>query len=70
MNRNLALKILNPLIALLMVSVFAAAFGREALPYWAFEVFHKGAAGLLLLGMLLHLALNWGWIKASYLGRK
>jgi len=69
MDKNRALKILNPVLAALLVLQAASGFLYAALDLDFFEGLHI-VNGLLLLGAAgLHLALNWSWVKAAY-GRK
>lgn len=70
MKRNDALKIVNPILAVLVVNqILTGLFGRS-LSHGAFEVFHKDG-GFVLAGVaVLHLILNWNWVKANYFKRK
>lgn len=66
MKKNTALKILNPVLAVLLINqVLTGLFGRE-LSHEAFEIFHKKAALVLATLVVLHLILNFNWIKANY----
>ncbi len=69
MKRNNMLKIVNPILAVLVTSqILTGVFGR-ALPYTAFEILHKDG-GFVLAGVaVLHLILNWNWVKANYFKR-
>ena len=67
MNRNLALKILNPVLGLLALNQVLTGLFGDALPPEAFEVLHEGGGIAFGIAALLHLALNWNWIKASYI---
>jgi len=70
MKRNTALKILNPVLAVLLINqVLTGLFGRE-LSHEAFEIFHRKAALVLAAFVVLHLILNFNWIKASYFKTK
>jgi hypothetical protein len=66
MKRNAALKILNPILGLLLVCQLATGFFHEALPHELFEVVHEGVAIALAVAALLHLSLNWNWVRANY----
>ncbi|MDD5458671.1 MAG: hypothetical protein PHF37_04700 [Phycisphaerae bacterium] len=66
MAKNTALKILNPLLGLVLVSqavtgLFGAKIGPEA-----FEVLHKDSGIVLAALVALHVALNFNWVKGSY----
>lgn len=68
MDKNKALKLLNPVLGLLLACQAGTGLFHEALGEEIFEKLH-GACGLLLvLSSLLHLALNWPWVKAAYSG--
>ncbi len=69
MNRTNMLKYINPVIAILIVSQLLSALSKDILPDEVFEVWHKGGGILLLIGVLLHLFLNWGWVKSTYFKR-
>jgi hypothetical protein len=66
MNRTNTLKYINPVIAILIVSQLLSALLSEILPPKIFDVWHKGGGLLLFIGILLHLILNWGWVKSTY----
>lgn len=66
MNRITALKILNPILAVLFLSQMLSGFFAGRLSREAFEILHKGGGVALAIGVGLHVALNGNWIKASY----
>jgi hypothetical protein len=67
MKKNSLLKIINPIIGLLMLNQIITGMLGFKLPHEAFEIFHKGG-GFILAGLVVvHLLLNWSWIKANYL---
>jgi drug/metabolite transporter (DMT)-like permease len=66
MDRTNMLKYINPVIAILIVSQLLSALSNDILPDEVFEAWHKGGGILLLIGVLLHLFLNWGWVKSTY----
>jgi drug/metabolite transporter (DMT)-like permease len=69
MNRTNMLKYINPVIAILIVSQLLSALSKDILPDEVFEAWHKGGGILLLIGVFLHLFLNWGWVKSTYFKR-
>ena len=73
MNRNVMLKILNPLLGLLMLNQILTGFLADELfrlsPN-AFGILHEGGGIVLTVGILLHVVLNWAWIKATYLKKR
>jgi len=54
---------------LVVTQVLSVIFG-EQLSYKAFELIHKGGGALLLIGIGLHVILNWSWVRASLLVRR
>ena len=69
MNRALALKILNPILAVLVLNQALTGMFSSALPHEAFEILHEGGGALLILGVVLHVDLNWNWVKGSFFRR-
>lgn len=70
MGRNSVLKTLNPIIALLLACQISTALLMITLGDEIFETIHKTGGILLAAGALLHLSLNWNWVKASYFGNR
>ncbi len=73
MNRNAMLKILNPLLGLLIVNQILTGLLADELfkvsPN-AFEILHEGGGVALSVGVVLHVILNWAWIKATYFKKR
>ncbi|MEN6337105.1 MAG: hypothetical protein ABFE01_22840 [Phycisphaerales bacterium] len=67
MHKNAMLKILNPILAVLTVTQAFSALLADRLSHEAFEWIHQGGGTLLLIGIVLHVALNWSWVRASLL---
>jgi len=66
MNKNKVNKVLVPILAILVVNqMLSGMFGMSLSP-GAFDVFHRGGAMALLVAAVLHVVLNWAWIKANY----
>ena len=67
--RNTMLKILNPILGVLLVSQVLTGALREAMSHEVFEILHQ-AAGFVFAGtVLLHVGLNWNWVKANFFKR-
>lgn len=64
--KKFILKVINPIIALLLLSQVFSALLHGALSHELFEKVHKTGGFLLFLGAVIHLLLNWGWVKATY----
>ena len=69
MNKAAALKIVNPIIAVLFISQASTGIFHKAVSHELFELLHEKGGYLLAAGIVLHIALNWGWIKNSLRGR-
>jgi hypothetical protein len=66
MQRNTALKILNPLLGVLIANQVATGLLRDALPEEAFEMLHEWTGFLLAAAAVLHVILNWNWVRANF----
>jgi len=69
MKRNSILKIVNPVLGILVANQILTGLFSGALPYEAFEILHQGGGYLLAVTAVLHLILNWNWVKANYFKR-
>jgi len=69
MKKNELHKILNPILLVLMVSQAVTGLSHAKLSHEAFEFIHEGGGILLLVLIILHLILNFNWIKASYFAK-
>lgn len=66
MSKQKLLTIINPFLALLLLNQAATGLLHNVLPHGVFELMHKGGWILFILGVI-HLYLNWGWVKTSLL---
>lgn len=67
MNRQLALKIVNPLLGLVFITQVATGLLSSKIPYEVFRPLHKYCGWALTLLVVIHVVLNWSWIKNSLL---
>ena len=67
MKRNDMLKIVNPVLAVLLLSQLLSALLSDVVPKEVFEIWHEGGGVCLAIIAGLHLILNWGWVKTSFL---
>jgi hypothetical protein len=66
MKKNTALKIINPILLVLIISQTVTGLLHLKLSPETFETIHEGG-GFILVGLVVvHLILNFNWIKASY----
>jgi hypothetical protein len=66
MKRNTVLKIINPVLGLMFLNQILTGFFHGSLSYELFELIHKGCAIIFLIIAVLHLILNWNWVKANF----
>lgn len=69
MSKNRVLKIVNPLLLICLINQVLTGFFSGSLDYNTFETMHKGGGILLALVAAAHIALNWSWIRTSYISR-
>lgn len=67
MNKKTALKIVNVIIAILILNQAASASLRGLIGRDLFEIFHEGGGIALLMGVIVHVIFNWGWVRAQFL---
>lgn len=70
MKKQTALKIVNPLLALSFLAVAGAALGRRAglVDGDLFFAIHPRAGFTFISLAVLHLILNWGWVRTAFGG--
>jgi hypothetical protein len=66
MKRNDMLKIVNPVLAVLLLNQICTALLHDLLPDEAFEILHGGGGITLAVFATIHIILNWNWIKANF----
>ncbi len=66
MKKNTILKITNPILLVLSVSQVLTGIFAMSLSEEVFDIFHRDTGTILLVLILLHVVLNFNWIKASY----
>jgi hypothetical protein len=73
MSKIKLLKIINPLLALIVVIQIFSGIFHDFIMEISYELFKRGHSinGFLLSGLVaLHFSLNWNWIKSNYFSRK
>ncbi len=71
MRKNTALKILNPILAILIVTQVLSGVLGFRLSFEVFNVVHKGGGAVLSAAIVLHVVLNWSWVRTNLLsGRR
>ncbi len=64
--RNSILKIINPMLGVLLINQVLMGLLHDMLPRKAFEVMHEGGGIVFAIVAVLHVILNWNWIKANF----
>ena len=74
MNKQILLKIVNILLAASFIMTAMGGLVRQlvpdAIPYLQFKAIHPKFGIALVVTVILHLILNWGWIKSAYFKKK
>lgn len=71
MNKRTLLKIVNVLLGILILNQATTGLLKGLLPHSVFEFLHEGGGVTLFIAALVHIYLNWAWVKANLLpGRK
>lgn len=64
--KNTLLKIVNPVLGVLFINQVLMGLLNDFIPRKVFEVLH-GGGGIFFAGVaMLHIILNWAWIKANF----
>ena len=66
MTRNQLLKILNPILAVLIVTQALSGLLADHLSHEVFEFIHIGGGITLVTAVVLHVIFNWAWIRNAY----
>lgn len=70
MNKQKLLKIVNPLLGVCFLGVAGTGVLHDLIPPEIYYVAHP-LWGYCFVGFaLLHVVLNWSWIKSNYLAKK
>jgi undecaprenyl pyrophosphate phosphatase UppP len=67
MKKITQMKVLNALLGLLMISQALSGLLHDRLAEETFEHVHILGGLLIVIGVILHLVLNWGWVRMNYL---
>ena len=70
MNKRNLLKIVNVILAILILNQATTALLHDLLSRDAFEFLHEGGGVILFVTALVHVYLNWAWVKANILPGK
>jgi uncharacterized membrane protein YraQ (UPF0718 family) len=70
MNKNRALKVVNPVLLVLFLNQAITGFLHEAIPHETYEVLHGGGGVAMVVVVVVHLLLNWSWVVNVLLKRR
>jgi len=70
MQRNTVLKFVNPVLGLVVLSQLVTGALHGLLPRQVFETMHQVGGIAVAAAVLLHVLLNWNWVKATYFRRR
>ena len=70
MAKNQMLKVLNPILTLLIITQALSGLLRDQLSYEAFEIVHEGGGIVLIVAIVLHVILNFSWVRSNFLPAK
>lgn len=66
MAKNQLLKIVNLILAILVVTQASSGLLHGQLPGEAFEVVHVGGGIALVAAIVLHVILNFAWVRSAF----
>jgi hypothetical protein len=69
MKKTTAHKILNPILLVLIANQIATGLWGDSLSRETFEFLHEGGGIALACCVIIHLVLNFSWIRASYFSK-
>ena len=69
-KKQAALKVVNPLLGLFMVNQVVTGTFHLYLSARAYRILHEWSGLVLLALSIMHVVLNWGWIKAHFLHKR
>ncbi len=70
MKKNKVLKIINPILAILVLYQVITGSMHEVIPKESFEAVHVSGGVALVVFVIIHLLLNWNWVRASFFGSR
>jgi hypothetical protein len=66
MSKSGALKVVNALLAVLIVTQMASGFFGRDIGMRAFNIIHRDGAIVLMVVAVAHIYLNWNWVKSAF----
>ena len=69
MKKSTMLKITNVVLLLLFVNQALAGLFNDFISRGLFELLYEFGGIVLIITVLIHLILNWGWIRSTFFKR-
>ena len=69
MKKTTALKIVNPILIILFLLQASSGILHDFV-YSFFEIVHKPVGFALVVIAVIHVLLNWSWVKAAFFKKK
>ncbi len=66
MKKNTLLKIINPILAVVFLYQVGTGLMHDIIPKEIFEAVHIAGAFTLIVFVIIHLVLNWNWVKLNF----
>ncbi len=70
MSKQKGLKIINIIMFFVIFGILISALSHDFIPEEIFENVHPVAGFTLVIFVILHLILNWSWVKSNYFKKK
>ena len=65
-----ALKVVNVILALVFLNQAATGLLHDSLSHETFEIIHESAGLVLIACVVVHVLLNWNWVRSALLKRR
>ena len=69
-DKQKGLKVINIILGVIILGIGSSVLVRNFFHYEVFAKLHLIVGILFILTLLVHLTLNWTWIKATYLKKQ
>ena len=69
MKKLTGLKITNVILLILFLCQATTGLAHPFIEHESFETIHPPVGVLLIIAAIVHIVLNWGWVKANLLTR-
>ena len=70
MKASAILKVLNPILAVLVLNQAITGIFSGVMPRPVFEAIHQAGGIAMAAAATLHLTLNWSWVRANFLRKR